>query len=140
MSVALILWPNTLNSMGGQCSFENSIICKRILGAGRVVVYGPPPNPNMYCNRARAMPLNIWEEFTGVVQLQCNLNIWEGRPSSTNCTGLCRNVLCAVYTDQSNVCTALHTAHCTVLYTAFYFAIFDRLQQLHVKSSRLEHN
>ena len=45
MSVALILWlAIDLIQWGEQCSFENSIICKGILGGGPVV-YGPRPIP-----------------------------------------------------------------------------------------------
>ena len=42
MSVALILWlAIDLIQWGEQCSFENSIICKGILGGGPVVYMAP---------------------------------------------------------------------------------------------------
>ena len=44
MSVAVILWPNTLNSMGDNAVLRGSIICNRILGA----LYISAPTQSQY--------------------------------------------------------------------------------------------
>ena len=142
MSVAVILWPNTLNSMGDNAVLRSSIICKRILGARRLVYMGPHP-----------IPICTATEYMGriyrIVQ-QCNLNIWEGKAflhPIAQC-GLCQNVLlsnlltkimcCALYCSGALVhwCSVLHSTslNCILLCN------FWQLQQLHVKSGRLGDN
>ena len=139
MSVALILWPNTLNPMGDNAVLRIAQFARREQWARARCIYGPHPTPICTARGRRdaieymgriyssAIYLNIWEGFT-VVQPR-NLNIWEGKASSTQVHRIARNywpVMCAL-----------------LLWTAFCFAIFGRLQITpvrEVKSSSLENN